>query len=202
MQRLEVEHAQLPSQRFGLLHAYYIGSVLRVGCATGDYDWALRWMHGEFERMKHSVLRRGGPFATIVPALHARFLLNRSVALGHSAEQARREIAPDLRSLQKSSAAAAPALAARMRARLALIAGDRVTPRKLLELSSNGFEKDSVVDEAARDRFALGVVIGGDAGAQMQAAALLALRAHGYVDPRKDLQAYYPELLTPMSSGT
>jgi hypothetical protein len=85
---------------------------------------------------------------------------------------------------------------------LALIGGDRVTPRKLLELSSNGFEKDSVVDEAARDRFALGAVIGGDTGAQMQAAALLALHAHGYVDPRKDLLSYYPELLKPMSSGT
>jgi len=201
-QRLEAEHAQLPPQRFGLLHAYYLGSVMRVGCATGDHDWAQRWMHGEFESMKHSVLKRGGPFATIVPALHARMMLNRAVALGHSAAEAEQAVADDMRALERSRAAAASGVVARMRARLAVMAGDRVTPRKLFEESSSCFEKDSVVDEAARDRFALGAVLGGEEGAQLQATALLALRAHGYVDPRKDLLAYYPELFEPSSSGT
>jgi serine/threonine protein kinase/tetratricopeptide (TPR) repeat protein len=202
MQRLEAEHAQLPPQRFGLLHAYYLGSVMRVGCATGEHEWALRWMHGEFESMKHSVLKRGGPAATVVPALHARLLLNRAVALGHTAAQAEQAVADDLRTLTRSTAAAAPGVVARMRARLALMSGDRVAPRKLFEFSSSCFEKDLVVDEAARDRYALGAVIGGEQGAQLQATALLALRAHGYVDPRKDLSAYYPELFEPNSSGT
>jgi len=201
-QRLEAEHAQLPSQWFGLLHAYYLASVMRVGCATGDHDWALRWMSAEFERMKRSILKRGGPFSTVVSALHARLMLNRSVALQHSVEEATRAVAQDLRTLERSREPAADGVAARMRARLALIAGDRVTPRELLEQSSACFEKYRVVDEAARDRYALGAVIGGEEGAQLQATAILALRTHGYVDPRKDLLAYYPELFEPRSSGT
>jgi eukaryotic-like serine/threonine-protein kinase len=198
--RLEAEHAQLPPQRFGLLHVYYLASVMRIGCSTGDHAWALHWMHDEFERLEHSVLKRGGPFATIAPALHARLLLNRAVALGHSGEEAEHAVARDLRAMERNRRAAAPGVVARTRARLALIAGDRDTPRALFELSSRCFEQDKVIDEAARDRFALGAVLGGEEGAQMQAMALLALRAHGYVDPRKDLLAYYPELFLDTSA--
>jgi hypothetical protein len=195
MPRLEAEYAQLPPQRFGLLHAYYVAAVMRVGCATGHHDWALQWAQAEFERLERSVLKRGGPFAAITPALHARLLLNRSVARGESAAQARATIARDLRSMASGRAPGADGVLARTHARLALIAGDRAEARKQLEYSFATFQRFSLTDETARERFALGALIAGDEGRAMQAEALAALRAHGWVNPHNDLRAYYPELI-------
>lgn len=51
-----------------------------------------------------------------------------------------------------------------------------------------------VPDEAARDRFAHGILLGGSEGLQQQAAASEILRGFGYVNPQRDVQSYYPEL--------
>jgi eukaryotic-like serine/threonine-protein kinase len=194
MPRLEAEHAQLPPQRFGLLHVYYVASVMRIGCSSGQHDWALSWMRDEFERLEHSVFKRGGPLATISPALHARLMLNRAVALGHSAEEAARAVERDLRQLAKLSATAAPGVIARTRARLAIIGGDRELGQQLVAQSRECLQKEGLLDEPARESVALGGLLGGEQGAQLEAAGLELLRAHGYVNPQQEMLAYYPEL--------
>lgn len=193
--RLEAEYPLLPPQRFGLLHMYYVAAVMRIGCATGNHEWGLKWSQDEFDRLQHSVLKRGGPFSAIAPALHARLLLNRSVALGEDVSQARAHIARDLRTMASSKDQGADGVLARTRARLALIAGDRVEARKQIERSLANFERIGLKDETARDRFALGALIAGDEGRALQAEGIAALRAHGWVNPHNDLRAYYPELI-------
>lgn len=195
MARLEAERAQLPSQRVGMMHAYYSQSVLRVGCATGEHEWAERLGGEIYERFQHSILARAGIQAYMAPALHARFLLNRAVALRHSAQEARASVANDLRSIAKANMAPSLGIIARTHARLHLIAGEHAAARPLLEQSLACFERIESIDEAARDRYALGCLMGGQQGAQMQETALEALRKHGYVNPSKDLLSYYPELL-------
>ena len=194
--RLEVERRQLPEHRFGLLHVFHITSLLRVGCATAEHDWALEQLNDDYQRYQRSILRRGGPFALIVPALHARLLLNRAVARGHSAAETATLVATDLRALRRFKGTAAAAVRARTRARLKLLAGDHAVARELLRFSMAGFKGDTLADEAARDRFAFGALLGGAEGAKLRAAALETLRAHGYRDPLRDIASYYPELLT------
>ena len=190
--RLEAEKPQLPAHRFGLLNAGHLTSVMRVGCATGDYAWTARHMAVDFERMQQSILKRGGPFVFMLPAIHARLLLNQAVAEGLGADEARRSVAQPLRAI----AAAKPAAGVlhRTRARLALLAGDRKTAQRELERSRGCFRQLSVRDEAARDDYAYGALLGAAEGAALQASALDALRKHGYVNPLRDLRGYYPEL--------
>ena len=192
--RLEAERDQLPTRRFGLLHAYYMASVMRVGCATGDHDWALRCLGEDWDRFRRSVFARRGYFAAILCAAHARLLLNRSVANGQSAAQAAELVAGDLRVLQRIEPASAQGVIARTRARLALLAGDRQAARAHLEASLRSFVAGELVDEAARERYALGALRGDAEGAAMQAASLEELRGIGYANPLRDLAGYYPEL--------
>ena len=194
--RLEAERHQLPTRRFGLLHAYNMASVMRVGCATGDHDWALRCLGDDWDRFRHSVFARRGYFAAVLCAAHARLLLNRSVAIGQSAAQAAELIAGDLRMLQRMEPASAQGVIARTRARLAILADDRQAARAHLEASLRSFEASELVDEAARERFALGALRGDAEGAAMQAASLEKLRSVGYVNPLRDLAGYYPELFS------
>ncbi len=192
MTRLELERDQLPPQRFGLLHAYYIGSVMRVGCATGQHDWALRLLRDDYERFQRSIFRYGSYFAVIAPALHARLLLNQSVALKHDAAEAAARVAGDLRMIRRASYPTAEGALARTHARLALLRGDRARARSELEASYRCFERLAWIDEAARDRWALSVLSGDVAGA---AAALTKLREFGYPNPARDVASYYPELM-------
>ncbi|MET0387701.1 MAG: protein kinase [Polyangiales bacterium] len=194
--RLELEREQLPAQRFGLLHVYYLCSVMRVGCLTGDYDWTQRFMRDDMARFRRSLFRRGSYFAVIVPALHARLLLNRCVARNVSAAEAAKQVATDIRVLRGARVQSKDGALARTAARLALLAGDRAAARPQLEASIRGFERYEIAsDEAARDRYALGALIGGSEGAALQTTALTTLRDYGYADPLADLAGYYPELL-------
>jgi tetratricopeptide (TPR) repeat protein len=192
--RLEGERAQLPSHRFGLLHAIHIGCVLRVGCATGEHAWALDRTRALAERMEHSVLRRGGPYAFMTFAAHCRLLLNQALATGLDATAARRAVQPDMRRLAAATQPAAAGVLSRTRARLALMEGDRERARAELQRSLACFERLGVRDEAARDRYACGALLGPE-GQALQRSALAALRAHGYVHPEGDLGGYYPELV-------
>jgi hypothetical protein len=192
--RLEAECKQLPRRGFGLLHAYHLQSVIRVGCATGDHAWAFRAMADDWNRFRDSVVRRGGSFAVLLPGLHARLMLNDCVARKASAAEASRLVADDLRTLRRGKSQGARAVALRTRARLSYLAGDRDAAREGLRASASLFEHVHVPEETARDRYAYGILLGGDEGLLLQAAALEALRSFGYVNPRRDIATYYPEL--------
>jgi hypothetical protein len=49
--------------------------------------------------------------------------------------------------------------------------------------------------EVARDRYALGFLLGGETGSQLRAESDRFLRESGTVDPMAEMQAYYPEFL-------
>lgn len=145
-------------------------------------------------RLRGSLIRLGGTFETFVPALHARLLLNDCVARRASAAEAKRLVADDLRALARNRHQGSQAVVLRTRARLACLSGERDAALEGLRASDHLFEAADVPEEAARDRYAHGVLQGGDEGLRLQAAALETLRSFGYVNPRKDVAAYYPEL--------
>jgi hypothetical protein len=64
-----------------------------------------------------------------------------------------------------------------------------------LSRSVSAFEQTGASDEAARDRYALGYVLGGAAGSELRVAADALLREKGLVNPLADLRGFYPELL-------
>ncbi|HKP58671.1 MAG TPA: protein kinase [Polyangiales bacterium] len=192
--RLESERQLLPRRGFGLLHAYHLSSLMRVACVTGDTEWALHLMGDDWARFRASVVRRGRNFVVVFPALHARFLLNHCVVQQASAALAAKAVAEDLRTLMRSRSKAAEATALRTRARLEYLAGERDSARDKLHASSALFEALDAREEAARDRYAYGVLLGGQQGEQLQAAALEALRGFGFVNAGRDVASYYPEL--------
>lgn len=158
MTRLAQERAQLPRTHFGLLHVYYLTSLLRIGCATGDYEWSLRLAEGDWERYQRSIFKRTGSFAVIVPALHARFLLNQGLSRKLPPTELAKLVAADLHLRFGLSAPVARAVCLRMRARLAHLAGDRATALQLLGASIPLFDRQMSAEEASRDRYAYGAV--------------------------------------------
>jgi hypothetical protein len=192
--RLEQEREQLPNKHFGLLHVYHLTSLMRVACVTGDYAWALREMRDDWERFQRSLFKRTGSFAVIMPALHARFVLNQGVSQKRSAAELSKLVSRDLQALTSFDMPAAHGVILRTRARLAYSEGDRSLAVKLLEASIPMLERTVSPDEAERDRYAYGTLLGDAAGAALQTQALDALRKYGIVTPLRDIASYFPEL--------
>jgi hypothetical protein len=118
-------------------------------------------------------------------------------ARGASKAEAARLIADDLRTLTRETTKAARGVALRTRARLSRTSRDGATTHvsrcgRVADCSKPGHTRGS----GARP-YAYGVLLDGDEGLQLQAAALETLRGFGYVNPRKDLASYYPELCEP-----
>jgi hypothetical protein len=83
----------------------------------------------------------------------------------------------------------------RVQARLAALSGDRSRAAELLAASSRAHAEIGAVDEAERDRYALGSLIGGQQGVDMIEAAGAALHTMGIRDPSVDVRSFYPELM-------
>jgi serine/threonine protein kinase/tetratricopeptide (TPR) repeat protein len=197
MARLELERTQLPKHRFGLMHSYYLLSVMRIGCATGDVEWALRHMSEEWEAFQQSLLGRSSYMSVMWPGMHARMLLNRAVSRKESVAQATRAISADLRTLEHAGVRGARPSAERLRARLAFLAGDRAKAAKLYRASSLEFlHQDRLPEEAARHDYVAELIAPGADSASIKATALETLRSFGYVNPLNDIAGYFPELVT------
>jgi hypothetical protein len=194
MPRLVAEGELLPSGSYGLLHAWHLMTIMRVACATGDYDWAFQLMGDGWERFQASWLKHGATFKVLVPSLHARFVLNDCVARRLSVEETRERVANDLRDVSRSKWKTGRAMKLRIKGRLAYLAGKPEVARESFRESSALLETDGMHEEAARDRFAHGVLLGGEEGARVQASSLEILRRFGYVNPRNDIASYFPEL--------
>jgi eukaryotic-like serine/threonine-protein kinase len=192
--RLEMEGALLPSGSYGLLHAWHLTTVMRVGCATGDHAWAFRQMGDGWDRFQASWLKHGATFKVLVPSLHARLILNDCVARGLSLDETEVRVADDLRAVSRSSWKTGRAMRQRIKGRLAYLAGDRDVAREAWRESSQLLEMDGMREEAARDRFAYALLLGGEEGERLQAECLEVLRRFGYVNPRSDIASYFPEL--------
>jgi serine/threonine protein kinase len=193
--RLDRERAELPSGEVGLLHVLHMASAMRAAAMTGEFDWAFGIVDAFWKGYLDSTISHSAQLAFVLRSNRACLLLNRYVAAGRQGDP-ERLIAEDLRWLSKKSPEPyrAPA-SSRLRARLATLRDDSQAAAELLRDSMRQHTEIGAADEAARERYALGCVIGGDEGARFKAEAMDALRALGVVDPEADVHGYYPELI-------
>jgi hypothetical protein len=192
--RLDREFDELPSST-GVLHMLHLLAVIRAACTMGDLAWALA-RHAELApRIEASPLRHSAFLIYLLRSYHARLLLHQHVA-AHPHGDPTRLVRTQLQWLAKKSPLPfrkpAPL---RIRARLALIRGEREAAAELLLASQQALAAIGAADDAERDRCARGWLIGGQEGAQLAAAATAALRELGVREPEQEVRAYFPELM-------
>jgi serine/threonine protein kinase/tetratricopeptide (TPR) repeat protein len=193
IKRLEQQYRELPRGRFGIMHLLHMGAVMRVASATGEYAWAAEFSEPEWQRYRRSPVSRVPLLAFGIHTVRARFLLNRHVherSTGSAAALIRSEV----RGLRRLTLPWAPPFATRMQARAAVIAGDRAIAIESLRQNVRIWGETASRDEAARDQWALGRVLGDAEGAELMAAAEATLRTLGVLDPALDATYNFPEL--------
>jgi hypothetical protein len=171
-----------------------MAAVMRTGCATAEYDWALESTREHWQTFQGSVVKRSEIFCVYGYATHARLLLCQAAHEGQHRDL-RRELSTHRSALKKLKLSNARAELQRIDARMAIAQGDRAAAQQLLFMSSANFERAGALDHVERDRFALGALQGGAQGQSLQQAALTRLKELGVVAPLRDLRGYYPELL-------
>jgi serine/threonine protein kinase len=191
--RLDRERAELPQAGVGVLHALHMSAVLRAACMTGEYDWADAVVARFWQGWCESPVQQSAYLKNLLLVSQARMLLNRHV-------ECRGEGSPEalVKSHVRWIASKAPeplraSASSRLRARLSHLRGDAARAAELFRTSAEQHDAIGVLDDAARERYALGCVLGGDQGRELKQAALSALRELGVLEPAADLRGYYPE---------
>jgi hypothetical protein len=192
--RLEQQSRELPRGRFGILHLLHMAAVMRAASSTREYAWASKLTEQDWHRYRRSPFSRVPLLAFGVHSCRARFLLNRHVH-ERSGGDAMKLIREDIRVLERHELPWSKLFAARMRARAALLSGERSVAVALLRENVSGWNALSSRDEAARDQWALGCAQNDIEGRQLMLTAEGALRALGIADPRLDASLNFPELL-------
>ena len=193
LERLEQQFLELPRGRFGILHMLHMGAVMRLASATGQYTWAAKFSEPEWLRYRRSPVSRVPLLAFGMHTVRARLLLNRHVherSTGDVADLIRGEV----RVLRRLALPWATLFAARMQARAALLSGERVVAIERLRENVASWSATSSRDEAARDQWALGRILGNTEGAELMTSADATLRALGVSNPTLDAAYNYPEL--------
>jgi hypothetical protein len=198
---LDAEYGKLPQGKLSILHVGHMLSVMRAACSTRDYAWAFERIAELWEPYQSSIIHRSAFVAALAHSTHARLLLNHHVetrATGDAAALVRN----DLRQLERLAPSLFRDVAlARTRARVAFLKGDRARAIALLQPSLERFVKTPMLQEVAHDRYTLGLLLGGEKGAQLVALARKGLADSGVSDPDANMRAYVPELLGSNSSG-
>lgn len=192
--RLDRERAELPRHGIGILHILHLCAVMWAACGTGEFDWAFEVVNEYWRPFLKSPVRRSRVLASILHFTRARLLLNRYVALGRKGDAAAL-IRDDLRALESMGGLDLGRARLRLRARLAYLRGDSTQAARLLRDNCQVLTDMGFLDDAERDRHALGCVIGGEEGAQLRAAACASTRANGVANPLALMRAAYPELV-------
>jgi tetratricopeptide (TPR) repeat protein/predicted Ser/Thr protein kinase len=192
--RLDESRALLPKDRFGTLHVLHLISVMRAACATQDFAWAGPQVAEMWPQYQRSPARRSAFLAVLARSAHARFVLNRHILEGGTEDPAKL-LRDDERVLGKSHLPWSSATTWRLQARLANLNGRPEQALELFRKSSAHFKKTISPDDAARDQYALGYLLGGDEGAALRKASQDRLRENGVADTQGDLRAYYPEFV-------
>jgi tetratricopeptide (TPR) repeat protein len=192
-ERLNRERAQLPAQGFGALHLVHMIAVMRVACALGDYAWARDIVDVMWPRFQRS-LGRHSVFATLAYSAHARYLLNRHVIERRSGDP-NALVRDDLRALHKLSDRVGPAAYTRFRARVAYLSGGRDRALSLYRQHVESCARERYFDEIERANWALGRVLGGEEGARLCAEAIARLRERGMLNPEREIESHFPELV-------
>ncbi len=193
--RLLEERELLPPNRFGSLHLLHMLAVMRTACATHDYGWAEPMIQEDWPRWKSSPVRASAFLACLAFCAHARYELNRHVIERKSGDPMAL-VRADLRALGRLPFEEwRTAGRCRVQARVAYLSGQRTAAVQYLRQCVDALSAIGGLDEQARDRYALGFMLGGDEGARMRGEAHAILRSRATVDPLVDLQRFYPELV-------
>jgi hypothetical protein len=192
--RLEEQRRQLPSGRFAVVNVLHMVALTRAACATDQFAWALPWVEHDWQRYLASAIHRNTFLSVSGRGSHARFLLNRHVVEGRS-DDIRALVHADLRALEQARLPWAAPSAARIRARLAFLDGDLELAVDELRQCAAGHAEIGFAFEAARDRFALGLLLGGDEGRALQSEAGQRFRDGGMTDPCGTVPTDFPEII-------
>jgi hypothetical protein len=192
-ERLEAQRPQLPNGRFGLLHMLNMVAIMRTVGATGEFAWAEPLLQSDWQRYTSSGVRGTAVLACMVHVAQLRLLINRHVTERRQGDL-RALVRADLRALTKLKLPWCEPAISRAEARLAYLEGDQDTALERLRESADGYERSGSIDEATRDRFALGLLIGGDEGTALRTTHERLLRERGVHDPSSNMRGYFPEL--------
>jgi hypothetical protein len=192
--RLELERGQLPETTTSVLHMLHTVAVMRAACMTAEYEWASATYVELWPKIAASPLQRSAYLMYLLHSIRARMLLNQLVATNgqNDPESLVREHTHWLE--HKAPLPFRKPAPARLRARLAALSGERERAAQLLDLSCSAHTEIGAVDEAARDRYALGLLQGGTAGTKLIETAVAALQSMGVREPQREILAYFPEL--------
>jgi hypothetical protein len=193
--RLDAEYAELPQGNVGPLSAGHLLGVMRAACATRDYEWGFRRVDELWQPFVSSLLHRGNFLALLAHTTHARLVLNHHVET-RAAGDPERLVREDLAQLKRLPPSMLRDVGmVRVRARVAAMGGDRAQAIALLRPVLAQFETTSMLQEIGHDRYALGLLLGGEEGAQLKAAGRATLLECGISDPDANMRAYVPELM-------
>lgn len=194
--RLDAEHEQLPEDEFGILNAAHMLAVMRAGCATREYAWALARTEEFWSRYQRSIVHRSAFLAVFAHASHARLLLNQHVEGGATKRDVGALVRSDVRQLARLPDTYMRHVAiARTEARVAFLQGDRHRAVALQRHSLARYKDSNMHLESAHDRYTLGLLLGGSEGAPLIAAASKTLSECGIGDPEAYMRGYVPELM-------
>jgi tetratricopeptide (TPR) repeat protein len=193
--RLLEERKQLPTDHFGPMHLFHLLALMRASCSTNDFVWGEPWLERAWSEWKRSPLRFVAFLSFHALSTRLRYLVNRHV-IERRTESLEAVIRAELKAMAKLPFEDhCGAVIGRIKARLEFIAGRRSTAIEQLRAAVDLLEKSGSLADLARDRYALGVMMGGPEGAKLRAEGEQMLRAQGVTDPLAELSANYPELL-------
>jgi tetratricopeptide (TPR) repeat protein len=192
--RLLEERELLPRVRFGPLHTLHMVSVMRVACSTHDYAWAEPWLEEAWGQWNKSIVRRSAFMNLLANGARLRYLVNRHV-VEHRTENLEDVIRADLKAASRTPfEEGRVGIVARTRARLLYREGRRDEAVELLRQSVEAIERGGAPSEAARERYGLAFMIGGEEGRAMAAECDRLMREAGVVAPLVEVWSNYPEL--------
>jgi hypothetical protein len=192
--RLDRQRGELPKLHFGTLHVLHLSAVMCAASSTREFEWADAYLRDVWPVYEQSMVRRNATLAFLVHTFRARLNLNRWAVLRGPYDPAAL-VREDERLISKFVLPSSKAQLLHVRARLAVLRGDKQQAVPLLRQGAEIFAAADRPCDAMRERYALGVLIGGTEGESIRSDAEKQLRASGYANPTRAVQAFYPELL-------
>jgi hypothetical protein len=193
--RLLEERKHLPTDHFGPMQLFHLIATMRASCSTNDFVWSDPWVERAWSDWKRSPLRLVAFLSFHAVSTRLRYLINRHV-VERRTDSLEIAVKADLKAMAKLPFEDhCGAVIGRTKARLEFIAGRRPAAIELLRGAVDMLEKSGSLADLARDRYALGVMLGGPEGAKLRAEGEQTLRGMGVTDPLAELSANYPELL-------
>ena len=190
--RLMEQRDMLPEQRVGMLHALHLIAMLVTSCATEQFELGLDYLRTRWPAYARSPAYRVASFRSIAHTARAQLLLNHHVRTGQGTIKGL--IESDLRVLDSIAVPGNRSHKLRYEARVAYLLGRPDVARAKLRESAQGYEQASMLADVARNRYAEGMLIGGDEGRTMAREAEHFLTMRGLVHAHDQLVRYFPEL--------